>query len=311
MACWALSGASGLGGISCWDQLQWHVQLTEKRIGEAKALLSEHSSEAKTSHTLDPVFSYLTQARKLALGKTRQAVADASPASQFDSVYVTYNQACGALIEVNAKALEAVRPGSAEGRRAARRYRLFSAAAEQLGRERAFVCGHGEQDWSPTSPEPGRRSLHRLAEILGARKILLGTVVEGLSGDIATTSTGLLGTLIGEDEPSLLTPGDIAKLESLEQRIIEPQPSNAVPSEEWYLTITQLLNEIHSRIAMTLVGDMRLQDVEHTRQARTTARGTPARDMPEREGSNGRRVRLGCHCRAGLKACLLVLVERL
>mmetsp|Transcript_56274 Transcript_56274/g.142372 ORF Transcript_56274/g.142372 Transcript_56274/m.142372 type:complete len:731 (-) Transcript_56274:48-2240(-) len=270
MACWYVVAdkdalkASGLEGISCEDQLKWHVQLTEKRIHEAKLLLSKSSFEQGAAQQVDELFSYMTKARQRTFDDDR-----VSRSMRFDDVFTAYNQACWSLIEIVAKALESVRLGSAEGRRAARRYRLFSAAAEQLGRERAFMCGHEEEDWSPvTSKSEHKRrppdKLHRLAEILGARKILLGTSVNGsvISADVVATSTGLLGTLIGEDEPALLTPDDIATLESLERRVLDPSPNDSVATEEWYRTITRFLNEIHSRIAISLVEDMRLPEFD-------------------------------------------------
>jgi len=222
------------------------------------------------------LFSYLAKARKLAVAamqKTNNGDARACTES-IDEAFVVYNQACSALIEIVAKALEAVMPGSPEGRRAARRYRLFSTAAEQLGRERAFICGHGGRPQNDfirmISEAPGSADLdlegststrlHRLSEIIGARKILLGTVADGASnsGDVVAASAGLLGTIMGEDEPSLLTPDDIAKLESLESRILNPSLFDPLPMEEWYQTITCFLKEIHSRIAINLLADMRL-----------------------------------------------------
>lgn len=320
MACWYIVAnrgalkAAGLEGISCEDQLQWHVQLTEKRIHEAKVLLSKSSFEERAPQQVDDLFSYMTKARQCTFDDCRK-----SRSMRFDAVFTTYNQACWTLIEIVAKALESVRPGSAEGRRAARRYRLFSAAAEQLGRERAFMCGHEEEDWSPGSPKsPIKRrppdKLHRLAEILGARKILLGTAVNGslMSSDVVATSTGLLGTLVGEDEPALLTPDDIATLESLERRVLDPSPNDSVATEEWYRTLTRILNEIHSRIAISLVEDMRLPDFDLG-----PGYCMPADDEQMPAGILASRAEpravpgLSCGCRAGLKRFLQGLVERL
>jgi len=324
MACWALSGASGLSGISCWDQLQWHVQLTEKRLHEAKNLLSKCLlAESQGIELIDALFSNLTKARRIAQARMqpdRQLERTMSSTTSFDHVFVGYNSACGALIGFVAQALERCQPGSG-GRHAARRYHLFVAAAEQLGRERAFMCGHEEQAWGlepspPGSPQCGSRRgrrttpnrMHRLAEILGARKILLGTVVgdNEMAGDVVATSTGLLGTLIGEDEPPLLSTDDIAKLESLEQRVLAPTAGDEVPTEEWYQTITRFLNEIHSRIAINLVEDMRLADLEL---------GSALGEEDLADGARSRQfiaVSAGaCGCRAGLKRLLQLVVDRL
>jgi hypothetical protein len=101
--------------------------------------------------------------------------------------------------------------------------------------------------------------LHRLAEILGARKILLGTVVNKASltsSDTVATSTGLLGALLGEGL-SLLGADELAELESIEQRVFSNKHDDQVPTEELYQVITRMINEIHSRIAIALVEDMR------------------------------------------------------
>ncbi|CAK0811562.1 unnamed protein product, partial [Prorocentrum cordatum] len=77
MACWALAGTASLGGISVWDQLQWHVQLTEKRISEAKALMDERARshgrpepDTTEAHEADlgALFAILAEARKQVFG---------------------------------------------------------------------------------------------------------------------------------------------------------------------------------------------------------------------------------------------------
>jgi len=295
MACWAVNGSPGLEGISCWDQFIWHVELTEKRLHEAgemlKGCIAKDHRQRFTVGALPNLFKSLTRARKLArltmrcfsedeikeeeegggFGRqtspftvpswARQGINDTQTVA-FDSVFSAYNYACGEVIEIVAKTVEAAKggPDNAEGRRAARRYRLFSSASEQMGRERAFMCGYSVRD---DQRGLGRGRLQRLAEILGARKILLGTAAcEGAmtmtSGHIVATSTGLLGTLIGEGEPALLSAADIVELEAIEARMFDPCPSQSLPTaEEWYRTLTRLLNEIHSRIVMGLMDDMR------------------------------------------------------
>merc|ERR1712217_412412 len=98
----------------------------------------------------------------------------------------------------------------------------------------------------------GSERLYRLAEIIGARKILLGTVLDATTDTVAT-SEGLLATLIWEDEGSLLTPHDIRHLESLEQQVLNPRFGEPAPTEEWYETITRFLKDINSRIAFLIV----------------------------------------------------------
>jgi serine/threonine protein kinase len=342
MACWALSGNTGIGGISPKDQLQWHMQLTEKRINEARSLLGGGFARQRSDDALENLFTDLRTARKQALSADGSEDIEATMRRTdcFDSVFTVYNSACSAMIEIVAKELEACRPGSSEGRRAARRYRLFSAAAEQLGRERSFVCGQNHMpDYddmegstislgsSITTRASGKKAsrfppdkLQRLAEITGARKILLGTAADAArsAADLVATSTGLLGTLIGGDEPALLSVSDIAALESLEQRFLAADSDDVVCIEEWFQTITALLTDIHSRIAMALVEAMRMptptpQADSLASAASPSSQMTPAFNrMDESNGdSKVSRTQFECGCRSGLKACLHFLAEKL
>jgi len=260
MACWALSGAAGLGGISCWDQLQWHMQLTDKRLLDGKGLVDPELARSAN----DPLVALrtpLTRARRVAQARQLREKGGPTRSAAFDQVFLLYSEACAGLIEFISHALnQSLPPGF--GRSAERRYRLFSAAAEQLGRERAFMCGHENPDDEDEATSPrgsASQKLTRLAEILGARKILLGTSVADTqtSSDIVATSDGLVGALMGEDQPALLSPEDLAKLESLEQRVMGAHASDMVPTEEWYQTLTRFLNDIHSRIAIALVDEFR------------------------------------------------------
>lgn len=278
----------------------------------------------------------------------------------FDSVFSLYNQACESLIEIVASSIVAAKGESdSEGRRAARKYRLFSTAAEQLSRERAFISSHGPEGKLCLAPllnhgpkpwerqqtldsvaetpegsepesftpvvqgEPSSERLYCLAEIIGARKTLLGTVVHSHSDDTKAISEGLLATLVWEDEGSLFTANDIARLDFLERRVLAPTFDQPAPTEEWYQMISRFIKEIHSRIAINLVKDMRPQhkddfvtDVSVNRQLLPS--------LKEEVGpKSGLAVNSGkltversidarcCGCRAGLKLCLLSLAERL
>jgi serine/threonine protein kinase len=350
MALWALAGAPGLDGISCWDQFKWHVQLTEKRIHLAKGMLEKSvvpDGRAHLESKLVTLASSLTKARQMSHGVSGAGDAHEVPPTmvrQFtfdsDAIFLAYNQAGKALIAIVTHSLENAHPGSSEGRRAARRYMLFSAAAEQLARERAFMCGHTHEklgvarhvdsDGSPRNAPSGvqnggrlpREKLQKLSEIIGSRKILLGTAAGDTdvhSNYTVATSTGLLGGLVGDAEPALLSPADIAELESLEARVLAPDPAQFLPTEEWYRTLTRLLNEIHSRIAITLVDDLRVPDLSlnsrqlppcSTKEAEQTTKAPEKGVSQSEKQAQDPKVRY-CGCRAGLKQCLQSIVDSL
>lgn len=331
MALWALTGAPGLDGISsCWDQFQWHIELTQKRNHEARHLLSTSAKDsrfclgAQLDESFHELASNLTRGRQLSLGSTpvgSEAVHDkevSPPLSidSFDAVFEAYSDAARVIIELIARCVEGAKPGSSEGRRAARRYRLFSSAAEQLSRERAFICGHGrltlKDSNSPKHEKTGlsREMLQRLSEIIGSRKILLGTALSVCY--TVATPTGLLGGMVGEGEPALLSTGDIAELEALEALVLAPNLNEALPTEEWYRTLTRLLNEIHSRIAISLVDDMRAPELNlpaaFESEGAFASLITETRRIPSDKPA---KVAPGlCGCRAGLRKFLQLLIDR-
>lgn len=331
MACCVLAGAPGFDGISisCWDQLQLHAELTDKRMCQARDLLKECSLEhcrLRTMDALDKLMQEIKETRKLVhAGDQLLSTGKPGKASQvsFDCIFVSYNRACVGMIELVARAIEAAGPDSADLTLAARRYRYFSGAAEQLGRERAFVCGHWQYEHQEcheaargevgdrggvTSPNCMARlspeNMRRLAEILGARKVLIGTTERNgssMSGDLVVPSTGLLGTILSDNESPLLSAADIALLESIEEKVLSPDPQDVLLIEEWFQTLTRLINEIHSCIAIGLVEDVQ----------RTVSTGEVKGSFVETEKHKGKMLEhRGCGWRTGLKRLLQSLTDK-
>lgn len=287
IALWALAGSPGEGVISCGrEQLQWHIELTEKRVHEAKKMLEQGQSMDERVHlenSFQQLASSLRAGRQLALsvvplGKTDRPSCCMSLDS-FDSAFAAYNDACRSIIEKVAQCVEIAKHGSSEGRRAARQYRLFSSAAEQLSRERAFMCGQSQSHSAASCGAEGLSSamMQRLFEIIGARKILLGTVNKG-SYTVAT-STGILDGLIGEGQSTLLDTSDLAELENLESRVLAPAEGEYLPIASWYRTLTRLLNEIHMKISIALARDLRPESGSRTSGAfgALSPKGSPNR----------------------------------
>eukprot|EP00928_Gymnodinium_smaydae_P030098 TRINITY_DN22466_c1_g2_i1.p1 TRINITY_DN22466_c1_g2~~TRINITY_DN22466_c1_g2_i1.p1 ORF type:complete len:860 (-),score=162.16 TRINITY_DN22466_c1_g2_i1:50-2245(-) len=384
MACWALGGHTpGLGGIDCWEQLQWHFQVTERQLNEAKTLLVKSSSNAGLVGVTgaDKLLEHLTKARSTALrsplrrrsssnlsdgacGRSASCSSDLSTRSSgaappqshelFDIVCASYNDACGELIEIVVRLLLHALSDCPEGRRAVRRYRLCCAAAEQLARERAIMCGHedetdpnvaigaassdGEaQDAGaaaaatmsslPTTPrslsfeelpmsEKRRHRLYNLLEIIGTRKFLLGTVEQDLddrcSSHMSTAddplrfSDGFVAPVIGSDEPPLLSRDELLHLEALEKRVLYPILGDVVPTEEWYQELTRFLNELHNRIVVSLVQDMRGSNAA---QSMESALGFQIKQSV-RTADTGSTSVFAC-CRTGVKLLLAQAAQRL
>jgi serine/threonine protein kinase len=308
MALWAVTGEAGMtGSSSCWDQLQWHIELTDKRLYEAKKILDGQDG-AIFEGAFKHVKSNLAKGRQLSHSAVPIAGEDRSQSrslESFDDIFAAYCDAVRVASEKVAQCLENVKPGSPEGRRAARRYRLFISAAEQLGRERAFMCGY--RMVSCCNDGMSRDMLQRLSEIIGSRKILLGTALS-MCVTVATP-TGLLSGMVGEEEQPLLSIEDIAELEVLEACILSPDNVNedneAMATEEFYRTLTRLLHEIHSRIMINLVDDMRIPGMYLPQADDTDACGTDE-GLPTYA-----RLGLTCDCRKGVKKLLQDLVDSL
>jgi serine/threonine protein kinase len=310
MALWAITGEPGMDGLSsCLDQLQAHIELTDKRLCEASKLLDRADFDDAFLH----LKSNLARGRQLSQSvvplageNSRQSMSLES----FDAIFAAYCDAVNVAVDKVAQCVENVKPGSPEGRRAARRYRLFTSAAEQLGRERAFMCGH--RMVSCVNDGLSRDMLQRLSEIIGSRKILLGTALS-MCVTVATP-TGLLSGMVGEEEPALLSREDIAQLEDLEACILSPDSANneAVSTEEFYRTLTRLLHEIFSRIAINLVDDMRIPGMHlpctnDDYDADETKEGPPE----TKEGLPAAADGHTCGCRKGLKKLMRDFADRL
>ncbi|CAE8703755.1 unnamed protein product [Polarella glacialis] len=336
MACWTLAGAPSEDGISSWDQLRRHIQLTDGRMSEVRELLRDHTKNQAlpAMDDLETVISNLACARALTKRQCSSGAIDSEDGfTSFDEVFLSYNHACGALADIVARAVEAVRFGSSEGLHAAQRFRLLSVAAEQLCRERALALSAGmcnlvlKPVWQRSVTDGAGRVerdsmigaqmplelMRRLAEILGARKVLLGTVTrDGSSsgGDVAATSGGLLGALTGE--APVLSAADMITLESIEERVLAPSIRPAPAASEWWEVLTRMIKQIQSRIVMGLVEGMRVH------QQNITSHGYArkcSREHVEFQGSRQHpqpaRAQYDCGVRLGLRRILLNLADKL
>lgn len=261
MAASALEVSATSCRVSDMEQFRFHANITGRRLQESVELV-EHCTEGNAAEgAFDELGALLSD-----LVELRHNILSPHPDKAkllFDTVFSAYSRNCSRLVNIIEAALIAVHPESEAARKAARRYRLLTLAAEQLGRERSFLCGRG--CWS----SDGQR---RMMEILGARKVLLGTATEPDAADACDIVTaagapcgGLVGELLMEDgEPCLLNAADIASLEKMEHHIHTMPAAGDTSSDEnrlpqeWYHTITRLMQEIHSRTVIGLIDDLQL-----------------------------------------------------
>eukprot|EP00928_Gymnodinium_smaydae_P030100 TRINITY_DN22466_c1_g2_i3.p1 TRINITY_DN22466_c1_g2~~TRINITY_DN22466_c1_g2_i3.p1 ORF type:complete len:224 (-),score=51.90 TRINITY_DN22466_c1_g2_i3:50-721(-) len=164
--------------------------------------------------------------------------------------------------------------------------------------------------------EKRRHRLYNLLEIIGTRKFLLGTVEQDLddrcSSHMSTAddplrfSDGFVAPVIGSDEPPLLSRDELLHLEALEKRVLYPILGDVVPTEEWYQELTRFLNELHNRIVVSLVQDMRGSNAA---QSMESALGFQIKQSV-RTADTGSTSVFAC-CRTGVKLLLAQAAQRL
>lgn len=136
-------------------------------------------------------------------------------------------------------------------------HRLLQMAAEQLGRERAFICGHLDR------PERLRLSsvMLSLAGIIGARKVLLGSgQSEADRGSCSLGDNPVLAAPGGLLPALRLTPDgpleaqDLLALDAAEARLVQAKKNTEVlaVSECWYL-LTKMIDKVHQHIMVGIV----------------------------------------------------------
>lgn len=147
------------------------------------------------------------------------------------------------------------------------RHKLLMFTAEQLGRERALLCGHLRKPETLQDPEVACR----VNRVIGARKLLLGSsavdqnsLSEGLDSfqldaaapsGIVSGDMGLLPALNLMDAP-LLEASDLAQLENAEDRALSLTGGETPQLSEWYHLITNLIDKIHQHVILHIVSSI-------------------------------------------------------
>mmetsp|Transcript_6919 Transcript_6919/g.12266 ORF Transcript_6919/g.12266 Transcript_6919/m.12266 type:complete len:844 (-) Transcript_6919:27-2558(-) len=129
------------------------------------------------------------------------------------------------------------------------RYRLMSLATEQLSRERAFVSGYLHQPELLLKPGV----LLTLAEMIGARKLLLGNGMAAKAADehLVACKGGLLPEL-NFSEASPVEARDLAHLEDVEETVLMGKGSKQAVLE-WHDLLTRLVDKTHQLVCLSIV----------------------------------------------------------
>lgn len=148
--------------------------------------------------------------------------------------------------------------------------------AEQLGCERALLCGYLHEPLSLRDPQVACR----ISQVIGARKLLLGScsIHETSEGDDQSDTdtfgafdapftwaetggivAGVLGLFpaLGLTDAPLLDVDQLRRLESAEDRALSLSSRAAPELSEWYWLLTKLIDKIHEHVVRNIVEHFR------------------------------------------------------
>jgi len=248
----------GAGG----ERFHWHQGFTDQRFAEFTERLSQlDDGEGPWGRVTRSLSDTRAALEALRLPATEAMGQSPRPPGAVERVMESYGRVVAAAMRILDSALALACP---EGQRSVSgtvRHKVLMLAAEQLGRERALLCGYLRQPQSLTEPQTARR----VYEVIGARKLLLGTArCGGVGGEVTPLRSGLnipsvvvageLGILPALElmQAPLLEPEELALLEDAEDRALTS--TGAAPKlSEWYQLITGLVDKIHRHVVLNFV----------------------------------------------------------
>jgi len=124
--------------------------------------------------------------------------------------------------------------------------RFLQLAGEQLARERGIIAGHLVRPGTIRSAGVFRQ----LAEIIGARKVLLGTAEKNvplIGGGVS------LATTLGIVQGSLIDASDMASLEAVEDRAMSGKKVDLLTVSEWWHHLTKAVDKVHQHMMVGIV----------------------------------------------------------
>lgn len=279
-------------GSAGGERFQWHVRFTDQRYAETMERLSIHDDHPwlQLKSNLTNAYHTLSALRRPA---TEAMCQNPVPLGAVDRVVDAYSRVVSQIIEGLAFVLQAACPPSHRSASNSVRHKLLMLTAEQLGRERALFCGHLRHPGRLSEPATARR----VHEVIGARKLLLGTAhfngespINTPLSDVTGQSTGStdavpscvvageLGILpaLGLTDMPLLEPQELAQLEEAEDRALAPPTSGSAPKiAEWYQLITNLIDKVHQHLALNIVDHFPRKEPTDMTTTPTSEKATP------------------------------------
>jgi len=252
---WALGSAEGETAF------KWQVQYTNERFTEVDRMLNlvkDGDSSVVDPRVMkwDDLQVCLTQSRTELNGIRRQSGTSIKNREQtldveedLQEVFEMYNGLVGVLLAAVNDMIPRL-SGSGPPNKIELRLRLLQIAAEQLARERGFLSGHLAR------PETLRLSsvVTQLAEIIGARKVLLGCGRKtSRNGGCVVGGNGGLLPMLRLAQVSTLDGDELAQLEASEQQALGGRKIEAPAVQEWWYHLTKIVDKLHQHIMIGMV----------------------------------------------------------
>lgn len=263
---------------------QWHVKFTDERYTEAFRQLEAMETQAGAHHEavwrrLGAVLTYArtkTEAsRAHAIELLSRNTASLVEPSVIDPVVHRYGIVLSVIMRVVAICLAEVHRDEGLSKMATK-HKLLMLTAEQLGCERALLCGYLHQPSRLRDPEVAGR----ISQVIGARKLLLGSSLNleayplqscdddtleaepqeaswAAHGCIVAGIVGLFPVLDLIDAP-LLDPTELQQLENAEDRALSANNGSVPQLSEWYMLLTGLIDKIHQHIVLNILDHFEL-----------------------------------------------------
>lgn len=250
-SCWKLDGSQDAG-----ERCRWMAEATNDQFHEAIAAVE--NLQCKETAELGTMLRSIrsgTEAIRKVCGESSEQGGRCS-FDTFDNIFATYCKLNEQVIQFIGRLLVTIQKPNAALTVAEIRIRFLLLVAEQLGRERAFICGHlPQRDVLMSWPVQ-----KRFAKIQGCRQFLLGSMSPtSAESGVVSFEFGLLPSLRLVDVP-LISKDDLKVLEDAENSVHYGRTTTS----EWFAIITELINKIHRQASMAFVDFVELtREISH------------------------------------------------
>mmetsp|Transcript_88386 Transcript_88386/g.249025 ORF Transcript_88386/g.249025 Transcript_88386/m.249025 type:complete len:1093 (-) Transcript_88386:202-3480(-) len=255
---------------SAGERFVWHAKFTDEKYDEAMRMLDsitcgttgrDAARWQKLRACLVDARSKTGQVRERAIQKLKNIEPSELTTDVVDFIVKSFSGVVTMVIQTIASSLPAVCGNTEISGTLRIQHKLLMLSAEQLGCERAMLCGLLQQPSNLQNP----KVVCCISQMIGARKLLLGSAsahsIEESESWRADTGVvagvcGLFPVLDLKDAP-LLDAAELAPLEEAEDGVLSFNHRSAPQICEWYRLITQLIDKIHQHVALNILDHFR------------------------------------------------------